>query len=202
MRRMALALTVCGLIPVTAPTAAAEDLGNAPGFQAESVSFREGGEPSRRVQVHMGPEGRRLEGIPPRGITLIAPADGDQRWLVDGQEKVYAMDKTRGKGGSLGGVLAHQPCKGFSDAQRLGPATINGRDTVKWKCSHPAFGKVTQWFDPAINTVIRDRTGRGEVQELRNIQVGDQDPALFRFSGDGEFEQVPIIQLFQPERAS
>jgi hypothetical protein len=189
-------LVACALVgaPVTA---LAEDLGDAEGFRAESVTYREGQEPAGSVTVYMGPEGRRLEGIPPRGITMVVPADSDQRWLVDPRRDMYAVDPSRGKGGNLGGVLSHKPCEGFAERERVGEVTMNGRKTVKWECRHPAFGQVTQWFDPAINTVVRDRTGRGEVQELRKIRVGAQDPELFRFDPGEQDREVPVIRLFQ-----
>lgn len=197
-----LAAGMFGLAALTPPVSAAEDLGGAPGFQAESVTYTEDRDPASTVHVYMAPEGRRLEGIPPRGIALVVPAKGGERWLVDPERKQYAVDRTRNKGATLGGVLAHEPCQGFAKSERVGPATVNGRETVKWKCRHPAFGQVTQWFDPGINTVIKDRTPKGEVQELRRIRVGEQDADLFRFHAGEGFQKVPVIRLFQPTGGS
>ena len=197
MRGKALIAAACWLAAVPA-AGASEDLGEAEGFRAESVTYREGQAPAGSMTVYMAPEGRRLEGIPPRGITLVSPAGHDKRWLLDPDAGSYAVDPSRAKGGTLGGVLAHEPCKGFAHSQRLGSETISGRRTVKWECRHPSFGKVTQWFDPGINTVIRDRTAKGKIQELRGIEVGDQDPALFRFEPSEEDTRVPVMTLFQP----
>jgi|GEM_PF-6001992 len=199
MRGKAAAVLAFGVTTALAGAAsAAEDLGGAAGFEARSVTYKEGQEPAGSVRVYMAPEGRRLEGIPPHGITLVAPAEGDRRWLVDADNERYAVDPSGNKGGTLGGVLSHEPCQGFAGSERLGKATLNGRETIKWECRHPNFGKVTQWFDPAINTVVRDRTTKGEIQELRQIQVGEQSPELFRYQPADRFEQVPVIRLFQP----
>ncbi len=195
MRKWALLL---GLVAAMGGARAAEDLGSAPGFAAESVTYREGGfGPGEPLTVYMAPAGRRIEGIPPRGITVIAPAEGDRRWMVDPEERRFAVDRSQQRGKALGGVLSHEPCKGFLESERLGTEEVAGRSTQKWRCEHPAFGIVTQWFDPALNTVLRDRTAKGEVQELRRIEVGSQDDDLFHFRPGKEYEQVPVIELFR-----
>lgn len=198
MRGKAFGFLAWGMLVAGGTAFAGEDLGDAPGFSARSVTYSEGQEPAGSVRVYMGPEGRRLEGIPPHGITLVTPAGSDKRWLVDEANGRYAVDSSKGKGATLGGVLAHEPCKGFAKGEKVGSETINGRTTEKWVCRHPAFGKITQWFDPEINTVIRDRTAKGEIQELREVRVGKQSPDLFRFKAPEDFDQVPVIQLFQP----
>jgi len=187
---------VLGLALATSPAFAGE-LGEVPGFQAESITYREGEDPGSRLQVYVAPRGQRLEGIPPRGITLIEPADQTTRWMVDPDAQVYAVDKSAGKGAELGGLLAHRPCKGFPESKKLGTETLQGRTVQKWKCQHPEFGTVTQWFAPKLGTVVRDRTPNGEIQELRNIRVGKQPAQLFRFPEKKGFEKVPVIQLFR-----
>ena len=197
---MRIGVLVAGLVALMGlgGVQAGEDLGGAPGFSAESVTYREGGPaPGEPLRVYMSPEGRRIEGIPPAGVTLIAPAEGRQRWMVDPEEKVFAVDRSWSRGASLGGVLSHQPCKGFPRSKKLGEAEVDGRRTEKWRCEHPAFGAVVQWFDPVLNTVLRDRTAKGEIQELRRIQVGPQDESLFRFQPGEGYEKVPVIELFR-----
>lgn len=188
---------VVSVLALAAPSAFGAELGKVPGFQAESVTYREGEEPRSRLQVYVAPQGQRLEGIPPRGITLIEPADQAKRWMVDPEAQVYAVDKSAAKGAELGGLLAHKPCKGFPDSKNLGTETLQGRTVQKWKCQHPEFGTVTQWFAPDLGTVVRDRTPNGEIQELRNIRPGQQPANLFRFQEKDDFEQVPVIQLFR-----
>ena len=168
-----------------------------PGFTAESVTYREGGAPRSKLTLHMGPEGHRLENIPPRGITLIAPAAETKRWMLDPDAQVYAVDTSGGKGDRLGGLLAHEPCKGFPQAERLGTESLNSYSVAKWRCRHPDFGAVTQWFAPRLATVIKDRSAAGEVQELRNIQEGPQPAHLFRFQQGESWKQVPVIELFR-----
>ncbi|MFB6261209.1 MAG: hypothetical protein ABEJ96_00630 [Thiohalorhabdaceae bacterium] len=187
----------CAFAMMGSTAFAAEDLGDAEGFQARSVTYVEGEEPQNTIRVYMGPGGRRMEGVPPQGVTLVAPAEEDKRWFVDEESQRYAVDNSVSKGGTLGGVLSHKPCKGFNHSEKVGDADLNGRDVVKWKCRHPDYGEVTQWFDPEINTVIRDRTDQGKIQELREIQVGPQNPEQFSFEPSEEFEKVPVMELFQ-----
>jgi hypothetical protein len=188
---------VVSVLALATPLAFGGELGEVAGFQAESVTYREGEEPGSRLQVYVAPQGQRLEGIPPRGITLIEPADQATRWMVDADAQVYAVDKSAAKGAELGGLLAHKPCKGFPESENLGTETLQGRAVQKWKCQHPEFGTVTQWFAPDLGTVVRDRTPKGEIQELRNIRVGKQPAKLFRFPEKKGFEKVPVIQLFR-----
>ncbi|MEF8793767.1 hypothetical protein [Thiohalorhabdus sp.] len=196
MRAKALMGIGWGLAMMAAPLAA-EDLGSAPGFEARSVTYLEGEDPQKATRVYMAPEGRRLEGVPPHGLVLVSPADAEKRWFVDEGNKRYAVDASVSKGGSLGSLLSHQPCKGFARSEKLGEVSLNGRDTVKWECRHPNYSKAVQWFDPGINTVIRDRTEQGKVQELRQIQVGSQNAEKFTFEPPEGYERVPIMQLFQ-----
>lgn len=198
--RSKIGLLAVGLGLATMPSLgnASENLGDAPGFQAHSVTYAEGEEAESVVEVYMAPEGRRLEGVPPHDLTVISPSGADKRWLLDSEGRRYAVDSSVSKGSTLGGVLAHEPCKGFSEAKKLGEVSFNERDVGKWECHHPSYGKVVQWFDPTINTVIRDRTANGKIQELRDIRVGAQDPGKFRFEASGDFEEVPVIELFKP----
>ena len=188
---------VVSVLALASPSAYGGDLGEVPGFQAESVTYREGEDPRSRLQVYVAPQGKRLEGIPPRGITLIEPAGQSQRWMVDPDAQVFAVDTSAAKGAELGGLLSHTPCKGFPESKKMGAETLQGRTVQKWQCQHPEFGTVTQWFAPELGTVVRDRTSNGEVQELRNIRVGKQPANLFRFRKKNDFEKVPVIQLFR-----
>ncbi len=64
-----------------------------------------------------------------------------------------------------------------------GNETLNGRATEKWEMKATRPGGQTsvayQWFDPALNTNIREEQPGGFVNELRNIKVGPQSPDLF-----------------------
>ncbi|MFP4561064.1 MAG: hypothetical protein ACLFQ3_07030, partial [Thiohalorhabdus sp.] len=142
------------------------------------------------------PDGKRIEGIPPRGVTMVSPADESQRYLVVESEQVFAVDASQERGERLGGLLAHEPCQGFPESERIGSGQVDGRDTQKWECTHPEFGEVTQWFDTDLNTVIKDRAENGQIEELRDIQVGPQEKNLFRFEPGEDYQRVTPLQLF------
>ncbi|KPV40383.1 hypothetical protein AN478_06145 [Thiohalorhabdus denitrificans] len=176
---------------------AGEDLGGSPGFSAQSLNYQEGNKAgAQELQVYLSPQGKRIEGIPPRGVTMIAPAEESKRWLVVERERVFAVDASREQGARLGGLLAHEPCQGFPDSERIGSGQVDGRETQKWKCTHPRFGEVTQWFDAELNTVIKDRSASGKIEELRDIRVGPQKEDLFRFEPGDDYQRVTPLQLF------
>ena len=195
--RAAIGFVLFGLLHL--PSAAlAEDLGDAAGFSARSVTYQEGNRAAaEEYKVYLAPQGKRIEGIPPRDLTIVSPAGSSKRWFVDPDAKVYAVDPNRQKGQRLGGVLSHEPCLGFDGSERAGTEEVVGRETEKWVCTHQVFGEVVQWFDRSLNTVIKDRTAKGEVQVLRDIKVGPHPEHLFRFRPGEGFQRVAVIQLFQ-----
>lgn len=65
-----------------------------------------------------------------------------------------------------------------------GMATLQGRQTEKWEMNvmQPNGETMTsqQWYDPELKIIIRDEMPGGYLRELRNIEVGSQDPSLFQ----------------------
>lgn len=65
----------------------------------------------------------------------------------------------------------------------LGTEELNGRSVEKWEVNMSQGGKPQRsfrWYDPALNLVIREVMPGGYVREMRNIQVGPQNPTLFQ----------------------
>jgi len=65
----------------------------------------------------------------------------------------------------------------------VGKETLNGRNTEKWemKATRPGgqSSVAYQWFDPELNTNIREEQPGGFVNELRDIKIGKQPADLF-----------------------
>ena len=166
---------------------------------AESVSYRAGSseDPHTTVKVFLGPQGKRLEGVPPRGLTVISPRYAPRRFLLDANRGLYAVDPSKGKGKKLGGLLAREPCRGFPQATQKGARQYRGLAVEEWQCHHPAFGTTSQLYAPDLGVVVRDETEEGKVQELRSFQFRSPDPELFRFPEAEDWEEVPVMDLFQ-----
>ncbi len=65
----------------------------------------------------------------------------------------------------------------------VGKEKINGRATEKWEISIQRIGRQSrvshQWFDPELNTILRDEQAGGYKRELSNIIIGPQPAELF-----------------------
>jgi len=72
--------------------------------------------------------------------------------------------------------------------RRVALDRIEGRNVEKWQVMVDRAGRAPvrafHWFDPELNTSIREETAGGFVRELRNIVVGPQSEALFRVPVD------------------
>jgi hypothetical protein len=70
-------------------------------------------------------------------------------------------------------------CSGFATKTMTGTKTVSGRKTEVWSCKGAADGPDQMvWWDPELKAEIRKSRG-GLVVELRNIEIGQPDPALF-----------------------
>jgi hypothetical protein len=85
---------------------------------------------------------------------------------------------------------------GSSMEMRLvGKETLNGRATEKWemKATRPGgqSSVAYQWFDPELNTNIREEQPGGFVSELRDIKIGPQPSDLFVVPPDYKLMSMP-----------
>ncbi|GAB6052939.1 hypothetical protein JCM17960_17590 [Magnetospira thiophila] len=68
-------------------------------------------------------------------------------------------------------------------AEFVGRESIMGRDTEHWRATYTEPNQLPQigdwWLDTQLGTRIREALPTGEVRELKNIQVGTIDSALF-----------------------
>ncbi len=97
----------------------------------------------------------------------------------EGAQKVTQwLDKQRGfplRTLSEGGQQA--------EMRLLGRETLAGRSVEKWQVSvnrpEQEVVRTTQWYDPALCLAIKEIFPGGRVRELKQIELGEQSPALF-----------------------
>lgn len=72
----------------------------------------------------------------------------------------------------------------YAEMVPKGMDEIDGRSVERWELvqvrsgSEPQYS--TQWYDPELETTIREERSDGNRRELRNIKVGEQDETLFQ----------------------
>ncbi|NNG13174.1 MAG: DUF4412 domain-containing protein [Halobacteria archaeon] len=78
----------------------------------------------------------------------------------------------------------------------VGNEKINGRDTEKWEISMQRVGGQSrvshQWFDPELNTNVREEQPGGYTRELTNIIIGAQPDEIFAVPAG--YEEIIIPQ--------
>jgi len=90
-------------------------------------------------------------------------------------------------------VKSEMPNGAKFEAKLVGTETVNGRSAEKWENTTTEQGNTQTtlvWFDPELNTAIRQQFPNGAVVELTNIQEGAQPAALFTIPA-GYHETAP-----------
>jgi len=81
--------------------------------------------------------------------------------------------------------VAGQP---LFELRHVGVETIGGRHTEKWESAiyspDGAVGRGIQWYDPRLNTAIRQEMPGGHLRELTDIREGEQPNHLFTLPSD------------------
>lgn len=131
-------------------------------------------------------------------VTGINPED--KVYILMHSEKTYmesSYDETDSF--SFGG---DKPCEEFRKSEKLGSAVINGRKTVKWRCSEPedpemheeSGGVVLLWIDNKLNIPVRMEEGGGKgYWELQNIKEGKPAGDLFRLPAGYKKLDIGVI---------
>ena len=81
---------------------------------------------------------------------------------------------------------------------RVGPDAHEGRPVEHWRTTMTAPGGETMsgdwWYDPEIETIVREEMPDGARRQLTNIAVGPVDPALFQVPQGFRRIEVPQQQ--------
>lgn len=118
-------------------------------------------------------------------VLIFRPADRVV-WTLSPQDKRYLEEK----GLEMGrpplpdepGSLCQQNIPEIT-CKSLGPATIQGRQTIRWEVTlKNTEGKLERaylWADPRLRIIIREEHPSGMIMEMINIREGAQPPELF-----------------------
>ena len=177
MKRFLVALAVL-LAPTGAP---AQEAPGAYGFSAEVFFGAGDAEPRRFGRIFASRAGFRIarttggEGFD----IVIVDFAADRMYRIDSAEKTYSEHPANRF------VRMVLPCDGYRTGVKLDAETLDGRAVEKWHCEgsfDPAGNPRddgTFWHDPALRSWTRILFDNGELVELRDIDPGPQDAALF-----------------------
>jgi len=140
------------------------------------------------------PSGNRMGMI----VTGISPED--RVYILMHSEKTY-MESSYGETDSFS-FSGDKPCEEFRKSEKLGSAVLNGRNTVKWRCSEPedpemyeeSGGVVLLWIDKKLNIPVRMEEADGKSYwELQNIREGKPAGDLFKLPAGYKKLDIGVI---------
>lgn len=107
------------------------------------------------------------------------------KWIMSMERGGQTLTSTQWIDSERGLPLRQEFGQGtYAEMVPKGMDEIDGRSVERWELAQarrgaePAYS--TQWYDPELQTTIREERSDGNRRELRNIQVGDQDENLFQ----------------------
>lgn len=185
---------------------ASADLYGGPGFSG-SLWVAEGG---RQVQemgtVHAGEAGFLLNmEIQGQSISTLMKWDSEIIWSLIHGQRMYMEIPPEASGWQ---PYEARACSGYSDGEKLGDESLNGRATEKWRCTgQTAVPQGEQpvdaivWYDPELEMGIKSVEDDGNVFEVRDIAVGAQDAALFEIpAGYQKLDMNALMMQMQQQQ--
>ena len=148
------------------------------------------------VRIDMVQQGQKMSMLTLWGQAMAYSLMHDQKMYMEvpvEQAGMTSADKT-GK-----------PCGDHKTAEELGAESVNGRDTVKYRCigqiDVPKGKKpsdATEWYDSEIGMPIKTVTDAGDVFEVRDIAVGQPGAGLFTVpAAYKKFDMNAMMQQMQ-----
>jgi len=190
-----MALGLLGAVAAALPAGAGEYSG--PGFAADMLFAQDGGELEPMSRIFLSKSAMRYE--TGGGITIMYLDSNRVVTLMPDQKMYMEMP-----GGASMPTYQNKPCAGYKESKKLGAETVNGRDTVKWRCigqnaqqgAKPS--DATLWYDEALGFWIRSARDSGEISEIHNIELGRQPASLFEIpEGYQQFNMSSAQQMQQ-----
>lgn len=117
---------------------------------------------------------------------VIVNHQANKSWVVPAaQRSFFEMPYELGVAAArlLTGLVNNAPCWEYRRAERRGRQMVEGRPTVKWRCTEPKGNFVaeaeTRWHDPAVGAALLSEDDEGARLQLRRIVEGPQRAGLF-----------------------
>ena len=171
-------------ILLASAASASADLYKGPGFSGSLWVAQEGGQVQEMGTVHAGQGGFLLNmEIQGQSVSTLMKWDSETVWSVIHGQRMYMEIPPEQSGWE---PYEARACSGYSDGEKLGDESLNGRATEKWRCTgqtavpegeEPADAVV--WYDPELEMGIKTVEDNGNSFEVRDIAVGDPDASLF-----------------------
>jgi hypothetical protein len=177
-----------------------------PGFSGTAWIAENGGEIRQMGDVHVGAGGFRMNMVTQgQHMSSLIKWNSDSVWSLMHDQKMY-MEIPREQTGLE--AFDPKPCSGFEQGEKVGPETVSGRKTEKWRCTGQKMvppgqqpSDATTWYDPALKFEIKTVDDSGNVFEIRDIAVGAQDAAMFQIpSGYRELDMNGLMQQMMKQQ--
>lgn len=202
MKRTVLATLGALIIGVGSAFAVSAGEYSGPGFSGVAWYGENGTADQKLGPVNVDTPGFRME-VSEQGqhVAVVALWDQEISYSLMMNEKMYIEIPTEETGTSAADFEG-KPCDGYRNSERVGPETVNGRATEKWRCTgeidpdpdQPAADS-TSWFDPVLGFPVREAKDNGQVFEIRDIVVARQDASLFEIPPG--FQKLDMNALMQ-----
>lgn len=160
------------------------DMYNGPGFSGTAWHAEGGGKLEQLGSVHVGAAGflMNMEAQGQR-ISSLFRWDSEIVWSLMHDRQMYMEIPPEQSGWE---PYEARACTGYENGEKQGEETVNGRATEKWRCTGQTMvpqGQqpvdATVWYDPELELEIKSVNDNGDVFEIRNIAVGEQDSSMF-----------------------
>jgi len=152
-------------------------------------SYMEQRAPEPAVVQSQGGEKPPCSGIPGASCNKLGEEEISGRptskWEISVTRQGKTLRGTQWIDAERGTVLKEETPNGQrTELKMLGLEKIDGRTAEKWEMTVSQSNKAPQhlhrWYDPELDMEIRQEYPGGFIREMRNIQVGRQDPDLFK----------------------
>lgn len=188
-----------GLLLAAANSASADSY-EGPGFSGAVWMSEDGSQVEHIGAIHVGETGF-LMNMQAQGqrVSSLFKWESETVWSIMHDQKMY-MEIPPEKSGWQ--QYEAGPCFGFEGGEKVGSETVNGRSAEKWRCTGQTMvpngeppSDATVWYDPELQFGIKTVADNGSVFEVRDIEVGEQDPSMFEIpSGYQKFDLNSMMQ--------
>ncbi len=204
IKQLTLVIAVVAGMTFTQGAVAAEY--NGPGFAGVAYFAENNGTPEKLGTVHVDRAGFRMN-MKTQGQTVSSLMFWDSETIVTlmHDQKMYMEIPPEQSGWQ---AYEDKPCNGFTDGEKLGDETLDGRQAEKWRCTgqtSPPAGQppsdATTWYDRELKMETRVVEDNGNIFEIRNVKIGRQDASLYEIpDGYQMFDMNAMMQQMMQQQ--